>query len=151
MDNQISLFPDILGTEIEETVKKECERTLQYNYENYFDKINNKHEGYGYAAEVFARMDQDVKRVNGTMKTYLTMLATDDGSSPELFMRNMFIYSQEVAKEAITLAAVAKRIMSEVFMLETLPEEAYGTEDESDEEKEEIEYEDTENTGDTEE
>ena len=33
-------------------------------------KINNKHEGYGYAAEVFARMEQDVKRVNGTMKTY---------------------------------------------------------------------------------
>lgn len=45
MDNQVSLFPDILGTEIEETVKKECERTSQYNYENYFEKINNKHEG----------------------------------------------------------------------------------------------------------
>ena len=43
MDNQVSLFPDILGTEIEETVKKECERTSQYNYENYFEKINNKH------------------------------------------------------------------------------------------------------------
>ena len=86
MDNQVSLFPDILGTEIEETVKKECERTSQYNYENYFEKINNKHEGYGYAAEVFARMEQDAKRVNGTMKTYLTMLANDDTSSSEVFL-----------------------------------------------------------------
>lgn len=143
MDNQVSLFPDILGTEIVETVKKECERTSQYNYENYFEKINNKHEGYGYAAEVFARMEQYVKRVNGTMKTYLTMLANDDTSSSEVFMRDMLVYSQEVAKEAITLAALAKRIMDEVFLMETLPNEAYGTE-ESDEEK--IEYEDTENT-----
>lgn len=97
----------------------------------------------GYAAEVFARMEQDVKRVNGTMKTYLTMLANDDTSSSEVFMRDMLVYSQEVAKEAITLAALAKRIMDEVFLMETLPNEAYGTE-ESDEEK--IEYEDTENT-----
>lgn len=140
MDNQISLFPDVLGAEIEQIVKTELSRMQEVDYENYIPPIKSLHEGYGYTAEEFANLTTQHKRLKDSLGTYLNLLSNTERIDSTI--GDIYSEAMGAAKEAIKLAAIAERIISGVRCGEILPEEAYG---ESDTDEEPIEYEDTDN------
>lgn len=140
MAYQISMFPDVLGTEIEQTVKEECERTKSEEYDIcYIKAIRSLHEGYGYAAEEFSTLTGNHKRLKDNLTSYLNVLSIDSEGIDSV-LTEIYGNAQEVAKNAVRVAAIAKRIMEEVRFDEGLPPEAYGESDESPK----LEFEETE-------
>jgi len=138
---QVSMFPDVLGTEIESLVEKECERTKNEDYDFFIEEIRSLHEGYGYEAESFSNLTSKHKKLKENLGAFLNTLSQNNGSA-EQYIVDIYGNAQEVAKEAIYLAAIAKRILSEVKYDAGLPPEAYG--EDVNEEKTEPKFEETE-------
>lgn len=122
---QVSMFPDVLGAEIERLVENEYERTKNEDYDFFIKEIRSLHEGYGYEAEGFSNLTSKHKKLKDNLGAFLNTLSENNGSA-EQFIVDIYGNAQEAAKEAIYLAAVAKRIMSEVKYDAGLPPEAYG-------------------------
>lgn len=127
---QISIFPDVLGIEIERLVEKEYERTKNDDYDFSIKEIRSLHEGYGYEAEGFANLTSMHKKLKDNLGAFLNTLSQSNGSA-EQHIVDIYGNAQEAAKAAIHLAAIAKRIMSEVKYDADLPPEAYGQDIES--------------------
>ena len=145
MADQISLYPDILGTQIESIVEKECDRTKNEEHDGYINAIRSLHEGYGYTAEEFANLSKAHKKLKDNLAGYLNMLSNDVGNM-DMILSEVYGSAQEAAKHAVRVSAIAKRIMEEVRYDEGLPSEAYG-----ETETEELEFDETEDIEDGEE
>lgn len=132
MSNQFSLFPDALGTEIEQIVNAECDRTKNPEHDGYINAIRSLHEGYGYTAEEFTNLLREDKKIKDNLASYLNVLSNDTDRM-DMILNEVYGTAQEAAKRAVRVAAIAKRIMSEVRYDEGLPPEAYGETEENNE------------------
>ena len=132
MSNQMSLFPDMLGTEIDKIVGSEGDRTKNPEHDGYIDAIRSLHEGYGYTAEEFANLSVYHKNIKDNLVKYLNVLSNDTGQI-DMILNEIYATAQEAAKHAVRVAAVAKRIIIEVKYDDNLPPEAYGETEETNE------------------
>ena len=140
MENQVSLFPDVLGTEIERTVAAECDRTKNPEHDGYINAIRSLHEGYGYTAEEFTNLSREHKSIKDNLARYLNVLSADMTGCMDTVLNEVYASAQEAAKRAVRIAAITKRIMADVRYDEGLPPEAYGETSERDE----LDFEETE-------
>ncbi len=103
------------------------------NVTNDAEKITNKHEGYGIAAEKHAMLKGDLKSVNADMDSLLKLLSSDVSSFAN---QTTSLYNSAVmtAITAINLAVAAKRIMDDLYYSVPTPIEDYIEDDEENEE-----------------
>ena len=125
MSDQMSMFPDVLGAEIEKIVSAECDRTKNPEHDGHINAIRSLHEGYGYTAEAFANLSREHKKLNNNLAAYLNEMSNDTGHT-DMILKEVYGTAQEAAKRAVRVAAIARRIMAEVRYDEELPPEAYG-------------------------
>lgn len=112
MSEQVSFFPDVLGTDIERIVNEECERTQSQEYERYAAPIKSLHEGYGYTAEGYANLTIQYKRLKDNLNSFLALLS-NNSDRLDAVLDEMYGYAQEAAKESVHLAAIIMRTISE--------------------------------------
>lgn len=134
--NQLTLFPDILGNEVEQLTTLECKRTYQPENDYYVQTIRSLHEGYGHEAEVFTLFTAAHKKLKEDLSSMLSNLQNSNNADSTI--NELYSNAQVAAVIAIRLAAIAKRIMFDV-KYDDLPPEAYG-----EDKHEELEYEESE-------
>ena len=100
--------------------------------------VRNRHEGYGIAAEHFAKLQACMKMANGDMQTYLRLIPNGESGCIQT-AGTLYNSALEVAAAAIRLASQAKRIISDLYGTTPLEEYTAGTDEEGFEELEEIE------------
>lgn len=139
MSEQISFFPDVLGTEIERIVNEECERTQSQEYERYVAPIKSLHEGYGYTAEGYAKLTTQYKRLKDNLNSFLTLLSSNSDRLDSV-ITEMYGYAQEAAKESVRFAAIIMRTICESGRADELNEGIENITDNNDS----LEFEETE-------
>lgn len=107
-------------------------------------RIENRHEGYGVLSEAHANLQVAMKKVNDGIKHYLAILPLDDQSAVDA-SNSIYNAVNDTTYEAIKLAALANKIMTDLYsaQYDTTPMEEYldDQEDEFEEAEEEGEKE----------
>lgn len=127
-NEQIGLFDDTQAAEqeIAIVVEREYDRTKQpEEYNSYIKDIKNRHEGYGHAAECVAMLRYLTKQIDGDLKEFLTKLPQFDDTIVKDVSGDIYSHATQLAIQAVRTAAVAKRIIYDVLVVdEELPIEA---------------------------
>ena len=77
-------------------------------------KVESKHEGYGIAAEAFAKIGGSVKVLKRYMDDYLNLLQIKGDDSVSI-CGEIYNQAMELAMEAIGMAADATRILNDLY------------------------------------
>lgn len=113
--------------EVAACVESEYDRTKDECEQHYIKAINNRHEGYGHAAEGLTRLELSMKRIKDDMKNYLGLLAESTDNIVNNVAGDIFGHASQLAADAIAMAATAKRIIYDI-MGEAGNEEEYPIE-----------------------
>ena len=120
-NTQATLFGDEVNSIIQEInicIEREYDRTKDDCGQHYIRTIKNRHEGYGHAAEDLTRLDLSMKRIKDDMKNYLGRLAEPSDSIVKDVAGDIYGHASQLAADAISMAATAKRIIYDIMVEE---------------------------------
>lgn len=115
---QSKLFEDNvveLEQEVAVVADREYQRTQNEGESCYISKIKNKHEGYGHAAEKIVMTKMAMKRAQSDVDEFLLKLSEQSDIVVRDTAGALYGHAIAIAKEAITMAAVAKRIVYDIL------------------------------------
>lgn len=113
----------------ERALKDNIQEVVQFAYcqimnEQRPEAVRNKHEGYGIAAESFAKLKASVKLADTDMGTFLKLLQSE-GADVVSNVSSLYNSACEIAMASIVLAAHANRIMKDLYYDSKSPIEEY--------------------------
>lgn len=111
-----------LKDNVQKVIKFALEQIMEYDHP---EKVRNRHEGYGIAAEGFSSLGQRMKNANGDMKMMLSLLPNGERDILNV-VGSLYNSAAEIAVEAIKLAAQSQRILDDLYYGESkTPMEEY--------------------------
>lgn len=127
MNMDLRLDSDI---ELQDNVTKLT--TLAYSQINdCMDKIENKHEAYGIAAESYQQLKVQENSVKSEMDSFLKVLPSETSRTISC-AGSIYAAAQKVATSALDLAAKCQKIMNDLYYDEPTPIEKAIEESEND-------------------
>lgn len=100
-----------LKDNVQTVIKFALEQIMEYDHP---EKVRNRHEGYGIAAEGFSSLGQRMKNANGDMKMMLSLLPNGEGDILNV-VGSLYNSAAEIAVDAIKLAAQSQRILNDLY------------------------------------
>ena len=100
-----------LKDNVQRVIKFALEQIMEYDHP---EKVRNRHEGYGIAAECYSSLQGRVKAANGEMQTMLKLLPNGEGDILNV-VGSLYNSAAEIAVEAIKLAAQSQRILDDLY------------------------------------
>ena len=146
---QLKIFDDTqeVEQEIGLVIEREYDRTKQVDItDSYIKKIENRHEAYGYASEYVSKLRMLTKSIDADLKEFLDKLSQNDDIIVRDVGSYLYGHASKLAAEAVKAAAVAKRIIYDVLVLdEQLPiEAAFNNSNDTSAEADNIDYDEAE-------